>query len=55
MKRPTTSILHPDFRYVKAAETDLKRTFARIRRKQQDESARQQESRVIVQIPRKVR
>lgn len=34
MKRPATSILNPAFKYVPAKDTNLKKTFARIRREQ---------------------
>lgn len=40
MPRPRVSILNPKFRYTPAAGTDLKKTFARIRRQQRAEAAR---------------
>ena len=33
------SILDPSFRYTKSVETDLRKTFARIRREQQKQAA----------------
>lgn len=32
------SILDPTFRYVPSVETDLRKTFARVRREQRDEA-----------------
>lgn len=37
MVAPMKSILDPTFRYVPAAEQDLKKTFARVRREQEKE------------------
>ena len=39
------SILDPDFQYVPAVETDLKKTFARIREQQAKEAAAKAEER----------
>jgi hypothetical protein len=41
---PETSLLNPKFRYTPAAKTDVRRTFARIRR-EQAERQQQQEKR----------
>jgi hypothetical protein len=38
-KRPSKSILDPEFRYVPSTATDLRKTFARIRREQAKERA----------------
>ena len=35
------SILDPDFKYIPAAKTDLKKTFARIRRELKEAKAQQ--------------
>jgi hypothetical protein len=35
------SILDPSFRYTNSANTDLRRTFARIRREQREQARRQ--------------
>lgn len=40
MPHPRSSILNPNFRYTKAVATDLKKTFARIRRQQREEAER---------------
>lgn len=37
------SILSPDFRYVPSVSTDLKRTFARIRREQREAASAKDE------------
>lgn len=42
------SILDPSFKYVPANKTDLKKTFARIRREQAEASARKPKSRAPV-------
>jgi hypothetical protein len=47
------SILSPDFRYVPAARTDIRRTFARIRRELAAEKARSERA-VVQSITRKV-
>lgn len=41
------SILDPSFRYVPAASTDLRKTFARIRREQRKAREQEQAKRVI--------
>jgi hypothetical protein len=43
------SILDPTFRYTKSVETDLRKTFARVRRE-----LRKQQSTVSVKVIRKV-
>ncbi len=42
------SILDPTFRYVPAAATDLRKTFARVRREQREALAREAQSRANV-------
>jgi hypothetical protein len=37
--KPPRSLLDPRFRYVSAASTDLRKTFARIRREQKQQPA----------------
>jgi hypothetical protein len=39
--KPRVSILSPDFKYVRAVCTDLRRTFARIRREQREQAKQQ--------------
>ena len=46
------SILDPSFRYTKSVETDLRKTFARIRREQK--KLEQQQSATRVESMRKV-
>ena len=46
------SILDPSFRYTKSVETDLRKTFARVRRELRKEQ--QQQSTVRVEAMRKV-
>ena len=41
------SILDPSFRYTKSIDTDLRKTFARIRREQQRQAATQAASSVV--------
>jgi hypothetical protein len=43
------SILDPSFRYVSAARTDIRRTFARIRREQAAEAKAREAERANVQ------
>jgi hypothetical protein len=48
------SILDPAFRYVPAAQSDIRRTFARIRREQEAERRRrEEESKRVTPITRK--
>lgn len=46
MKRPATSILNPAFKYVPAKDTNIKKTFARIRREQEKSEAEKQKATV---------
>jgi hypothetical protein len=46
------SILDPSFRYTKSVETDLRKTFARIRREQRRHQ--QDQSAISVELTRKV-
>jgi hypothetical protein len=46
------SILHPDFKYVPAAETDLRRTFARVRKELAADKANRERA-VVQPITRK--
>lgn len=48
-------ITDPTFRYVPAVETDLRKTFARIRREQREaeERARQEQATKVAQLKRK--
>jgi len=39
------SILDPSFRYVKSTDTDIRKTFARIRREQREQSVERRGSR----------
>lgn len=47
------SILDPSFNYTNSANTDLRKTFARIRREQRKQQQREQEerSKVVVALP----
>jgi hypothetical protein len=45
--KPPRSLLDPTFRYTPAAATDLRKTFARIRREQRKAAQAQQPQRVI--------
>lgn len=45
--QPSKSILNPAFRYTKSVNTDIRKTFARIRKEQQ------QQQKTVVQIKRK--
>ncbi|MCL4763745.1 MAG: hypothetical protein KJ018_18550 [Burkholderiales bacterium] len=47
MDRGPKSILDPAFRYTPAAATDLRKTFARIRREQRKAREQEQAKRVI--------
>lgn len=52
------SILDPKFRYVPAAATDIRKTFARVRRQQKDEAERRANKTavpVVSQIVRRAR
>ena len=42
--KPRVSILSPDFKYVPAVCTDVRRTFARIRREQRQRAEQQRPS-----------
>ena len=44
------SILDPSFRYTNSVETDLKKTFARVRRKQRRTSAEEKTDSSNVQL-----
>lgn len=44
MPRDHRSILNPEFRYYRAVDTDLRRTFARIRREMAKAAEAQKES-----------
>jgi hypothetical protein len=46
------SILDPSFRYTKSVETDLRKTFARIRREQRKQQ--QEQAPVTIEMKRKV-
>lgn len=46
------SILDPSFRYTKSVETDLRKTFARVRRELRKQE--QEQSTVSVEVIRKV-
>lgn len=46
------SVLDPSFRYTKSVETDLRKTFARVRRELRKQQ--QEQSTVSVQVIRKV-
>ena len=39
------SILDPSFRYVKSTDTDIRKTFARIRREQREQAVERRRSR----------
>jgi hypothetical protein len=47
------SLLDPAFKYVPAAETDLRRTFARIRREQK--AIEQEKLQKVIQCPSRTR
>jgi hypothetical protein len=49
---PMKSILDPSFRYTKSVETDLRKTFARVRREQRKQQ--QEQSTVSAEVMRKV-
>ena len=49
-ERPMKSILDPEFRYTPSVETDLRKTFARIRREQR----RQIETRTVAEARKNV-
>jgi hypothetical protein len=51
----TKSLLDPAFRYVPAARTDIRRTFARVRKEMAAEKARAQQSAVVPLIKREAR
>lgn len=44
--RPITSILNPDRKYVSSSKTDLKKTFARIRRELAEADRKASESKL---------
>jgi hypothetical protein len=44
------SLLDPSFVYVDAAHTDIRRTFARVRREQAEARKREQAARAVVPI-----
>ncbi len=46
------SILDPSFRYTKSIDTDLRKTFARIRREQQKQAASGAVSGVVLTLGR---
>lgn len=48
MNHHPKSCLHPDFKYVLAKDTDLKKTFARIKREQKAAAE-------VKQTPQKIR
>jgi hypothetical protein len=47
------SILDPSFRYTKSIDTDLRKTFARIRREQQRQAASGAGSGVVLTLGRR--
>ena len=47
------SILDPSFRYTKSIDTDLRKTFARIRREQQKQAALGAGSGVVLTLGRR--
>ena len=47
------SILDPSFRYTKSVDTDLRKTFARIRREQQRQPASGVSSGVVLTLGRR--
>jgi hypothetical protein len=47
------SILDPSFRYTKSVDTDLRKTFARIRREQQRQAASGAASGVVLALGRR--
>ena len=47
------SILDPSFRYTKSIDTDLRKTFARIRREQQRQAASAGGSGVVLTLGRR--
>jgi hypothetical protein len=50
------SLLDPSFRYTKSIDTDLRKTFARIRREQQRQASANAASNVVLTLgQRKVR
>jgi len=55
-ERLMKSILDPSFRYTKSIDTDLRKTFARIRREQQRQASANAASSVVLTLgQRKVR
>jgi len=45
------SILDPSFRYVKSTDTDLRKTFARVRREQRQQIATPDAQNRVVRLP----
>ena len=52
VEAPMKSILDPSFRYTKSVETDLRKTFARVRRELRKQQ--QEQSTVSAEVMRKV-
>jgi hypothetical protein len=48
------SILDPSFRYTKSVETDLRKTFARVRRELRNQQQQQQQAVARVEAMKKV-
>ena len=53
--KPTKSILDPTFRYMSSAQTDLRKTFARVRREQRElaEKMRRETQAKVTELRRK--
>jgi hypothetical protein len=49
--KPKIGILNKEFRYVKAAQTDVSKTFERERRRLKEEVKAQEETRTKVLVP----
>jgi hypothetical protein len=52
-ERLMKSILDPSFRYTKSIDTDLRKTFARVRREQQRQTASGTASGVVLTLGRR--
>jgi hypothetical protein len=42
------SILNPEFKYVPASKTDIRKTFKRVRREQAEEAAKKQPPHILL-------